>query len=182
MTGTTIILGYDRETLREQVDLLAAGRRLDELENQRSLAALNEKAALLRMLDRIDDAWVIANEAVRLARFTGERETLLAARIRRAQVQQYRGKLDVALMELSGCVDEARAHDWSTLEAFALSQRGRVHFDRGEYRQALSDFEDAHAIRERDKAPTEQLDSTAIAMSVTRERLASDGPVPTLGF
>lgn len=182
MTGTTIILGYDRETLRERVDLLAAGSRLDELENQRSLAALNEKVALLRMVDRIEDAWTVANEAVRQARFTGDRETLLAARIRKAQVQQYQGKLEVALTELSGCVDEAHTHDWSALEAFALQQRGRVLFDRGEYRRALTDFEDAHALRERDKATADQLEGTAIAISVTRERLASDGPIPPSGF
>ncbi len=104
----SIILGYDPSTLRERVDLRAAGERLDELGSLRSLSALNEKTVLLRLLGRLDDAIVVGNEAVRQARFTGDREQLLGARIRRAQVLQYQGKLDEAIVELTGCVDEAR--------------------------------------------------------------------------
>ncbi|WP_150307828.1 hypothetical protein [Planctomonas psychrotolerans] len=175
MTGTSIFLGYDRETLREQVDLLAAGRRLDELENQRSLAALTEKLALYRMVGRIDEAWLMANETVRQARFTGDRETLLAARIRRAQIQQYQGKLEIALMELSGCVDEAHTHDWALLEASALEHRGKSYFDKGDYRRALVDLEDAHALRERENVSAAQLEATSVGISVIREKIASNG-------
>jgi len=171
VTGT-IILGIDRETLREKVDLRAAGDRLDDLDNQRSLAAITEKVTLLRVVGRIDDAWTMANEAVRLARFTGDRETLLAARIRRAQVQHHQEKYEVALRELSGCVNEAHAHDWTALEALALQARGRAYFDRGDYRRALVDFEDANAIRERNTIPADPYDLTAVAIAVTRDLLA----------
>ncbi|MDA3805965.1 hypothetical protein PED38_14275 [Clavibacter sp. CT19] len=173
MTGTAIIIGYDRDTLREKVDLRAAGERLDELENLRSLSAITEKVALLRMLSRLDEAWDMANAAVRQARFTGDRETLLACRIRRAQVQQYQGKLDIALQDLGGCVDEARAHEWYALEAFALQHRGKVHFDRGDYRLALSDFEDAYTLRTREGLPSDQLESSALAIDVAKERIAA---------
>ena len=37
---------------------------------------------LLRLLGRLDEAYEVANEAVRQARFTGDREQLLGARIR----------------------------------------------------------------------------------------------------
>ena len=51
---------------------------------------------LLRLLGRLDEAYEVANEAVRQARFTGDREQLLGARIRRAQVLQYQGKYEEA--------------------------------------------------------------------------------------
>jgi tetratricopeptide (TPR) repeat protein len=176
VTGS-IILGIDRETLQEKVDLRAAADRLDDLENQRSLAAITEKVTLLRVVGRIDDAWTMANEAVRLARFTGDRETLLAARVRRAQVQHYQEKFEVALRELSGCVNEAHAHDWIELEVLALQARGRAYFDRRDYRRALVDFEEANGIRERNNLPAEPYDGTVVAIAVTRE-LLTGGSTP----
>jgi len=177
VTGS-IILGIDRETLREKVDLRAVADRLDDLENQRSLAAITEKVTLLRVAGRIDDAWTMANEAVRLARFTGDRETLLAARIRRAQIQQYQEKFEIALRELSGCVNEAHAHDWIELEVLALQARGRAYFDRRDYRRALADFEEAGGIRERNNLPAEPHDATLVAIAVTRE-LLTGGSTPS---
>ena len=97
----SFIIGYDPITLREKVDLLAAGARLAELGNLRSLAALNEKVALLRLVGRLDEAWEIANEALRQSRFTGNREQAVASRIRRAQVLQFQGKLEEAVSELT---------------------------------------------------------------------------------
>src|SRR6185437_13358842 len=106
---------------------------LDELGELRSLSALNEKAVLLRLVGRLDEAWQVANEALRQARFTGDREQVLGARIRRAQVLQYQGKLEEAVTELSGCVDEARTHEWTALEAFAVQNRGKTYFDQKDY-------------------------------------------------
>src|SRR5690606_15049751 len=119
-------------TLREKVDLRAAGERLEELGELRTSAALNEKVTLLRLVGRLDEAWDTANEALRQARFSGDREELCLARIRRAQVQHYLGKLDTSLIELTSCVDEARGHDWAAAEATALHERGKVNFDLGE--------------------------------------------------
>ena len=53
-TLVSIIIGYDAVTLREKVDLRAAGDRLNELGELRSLSALNEKVALFRFLGRLD--------------------------------------------------------------------------------------------------------------------------------
>ena len=76
----SIILGYDPVTLREKVDLQAAGERLDEIGGQRNTDALNEKVGLLRLVGRIDEAWDMANDALRQARFSGDREELCLAR------------------------------------------------------------------------------------------------------
>lgn len=163
-----IILGYDPETLRERIDVGAAEARLDEVRPFRSLAAMNEQVALLRMLGRLDEAFDLAQAAYRQSRFTGAREDALAARIRRAQVQQYQGKLDAALVELSGCVDEAVAHEWHEHAGFALQHRGRVKFDQGDFAGALEDFERALAERGHEGIPQHQVESTHFAIRATR--------------
>lgn len=163
-----IILGYDPETLRELVDVAAAEARLDEVREFRSLAALNEQVVLLRVLDRLDEAFEVAQAAYRQSRFTGAREDALAARIRRAQVQHYQGKLDAALVELSGCVDEAIVHDWHEHAGFALQHRGKLRFEQHDFNGALEDFELALEHREREGIPAHQVESTKFAMRATR--------------
>jgi tetratricopeptide (TPR) repeat protein len=129
---------------------------------------LNEKTVLLRLLGRLDEAMVIANEAMRQARFTGDREQLLGARVRRAQVLQYQGKLDEAITELSGCVDEARAHEWTALEAFAVQNRGKAHFDAEDYEDALADVTAAVFLREKLGASPADIESSLIAVAVVQ--------------
>ena len=162
----SIILGYDPVTLREKVDLQAAGERLDEIGGQRNTDALNEKVGLLRLVGRIDEAWDMANDALRQARFSGDREELCLARIRRAQVQHYRGKVESALIELTSCVDEARAHDWNSAEALALHERGKVYFDQQELKLALLDFRTAVTIRVRIGAPADDVDISMVAIAI----------------
>ncbi|MFF1574343.1 hypothetical protein ACFVWR_16485 [Leifsonia sp. NPDC058292] len=122
----------------------------------------------MRLLDRLDEAMVIANEAMRQARFTGDREQLLGARVRRAQVMQYQGKLDEAITELTGCVDEARAHEWTALEAFAVQNRGKAHFDAHEYEEALADVTAAVFLREKLGASPADIESSLIAVAVVQ--------------
>ena len=86
-------------------------------------------------------------------------------------MQQFKGKLDEALAELSDCVEEAKSHGWSSAEAFALQHRGRVHFDHKDYAAARTDFKDALTLRVRDKAPAEQIDSSMVAIAVTESFL-----------
>lgn len=168
----SIIIGYDAVTLREKVDLRAAAERLEELGALRSLSALNEKAALLRLVGRLDEAFDMANEAARQARFTGSREQLTACRIRRAQVLQAQGKLDDAAYELTHCVADAEAHDWTHVAAFARQHRGKVHFDQGNLEDALTDFTAAVFLREKGGAPADQLESSLIAVAVVESFIA----------
>ncbi|MEF2976813.1 hypothetical protein [Subtercola sp. YIM 133946] len=168
----SIITGYDPKTLRETVDVAAAEARLADLGNLRSLSALNEKVELLRLLGRADEAWDVANEALRQARFSGDRETALGARIRRAQVQQYQGKLQPALTDLTICVEEAHGHEWGALEATALHNRGKVHFDLHEYPDALADLKAAVFLWEKSGASIDQLESSMIAIGVVEAFVA----------
>jgi len=163
----TIILGYDPATLRERVDPAAVEARLAELGDQRSVPALNERASLLRLAGRLDEALEISNEAVRQARTGGDREQLLTARMRHAQVLQSQGKLEAALAELDDCVLEAASHDWARTEAFALQHRGKVRFDLHDYRAASRDFRDALTIRVRLSSPPVEIDGSMIAILVS---------------
>jgi tetratricopeptide (TPR) repeat protein len=137
----------------------------------RSLSALNEKTVLLRLLGRLDEAIEIANEAVRQARFTGDREQLLGARIRRGQVLQYQGKTDEAVVELTGCVDEARGREWTALEAFAIQNRGKVYFDTGDYENALADMTAAVFLREKLGASPAEIQAALTAVAVVQSAL-----------
>lgn len=122
-------------------------------------------------MDRLDEAYEVANEAVRQARFTGDREQLLGARIRRAQVLQYQGKADEAVVELTGCVDEARGREWTALEAFAVQNRGKVHFDVGDYENALADMTAAVFLREKLGASPAEIQAALTAVAVVQSAL-----------
>lgn len=108
----------------------------------------------------------IANEAVRQARFTGSREQLAACRIRRAQVLQFQGKLDEAAYELTHCVLDAEAHEWTGVAAFARQHRGKVHFEQGDLDAALADLTAAVFLHEKAGVPADQLESSLIAVAV----------------
>ena len=172
----TIITGYDAVTLREKVDLPAAAERLDDLGKLRSLSALNEKVTLLRLLDRLDEAFEIANQALRQARFTGDRQDFVLCRIRRAQVMQFQGKLEEAASELTQCVLESETHEWNLTAAFARETRGKVHFEQDELEGALADFTAAVFLREKAGASPEELESALIAVAVVESFIGERRP------
>ena len=171
-TILTIIIGYDAVTLREKVDLPAAAERLHDLGQLRSLSALNEKVTLLRLLDRLDEAFEIANQALRQARFTGDRQDFVLCRIRRAQVMQFQGKLEEAAAELTQCVLESETHEWSLTAAFARETRGKVRFEQHELEGSLNDLTAAVFQREKAGASPDELESALIAVAVVESFIA----------
>jgi len=171
LLGMSLILGYDPTTLRERVDLLEVGRRLDDLGEMRSLEALCERAWLLKVTGRLDEALDVANQAMRLARFTGNRKDMIRPRILRAQVLQYSAHFAEATAELTACIDEAHTQEWHALESVALQHRGKVFFDQALYAEALADFRVSVTLREKLGATADQLESTLIAVAVAESFL-----------
>ncbi|TCO37175.1 hypothetical protein EV639_105263 [Rathayibacter tanaceti] len=165
----SIIIRHDPATLREEIDVDAAQERLEEIGALRSLAALTEKAELLRLLGRVDEAWDIANEAVRRTRFSGDRAELLSARVRRARLMQLRGRPDEALSELALCVEEARTHEWHLEHSLALKHRGLTFFELGEFGRAVRDFDAATALGERVGVPEEELEVARLGFAAASE-------------
>jgi len=167
------ILGYDPDTLREQVDPARCRERLAEIGDQRSLPALLERVWLLKVLDKLDDALVIAEETVRLARMAGTRKDLLRARALHATVLQFRGAYAAAIHELNMCAEEAEGQGWAALAAFAYQHRGKVHYDADDYASARNDFKRALFLRQEAGAPEDQLESTLLAIEATDRRLTA---------
>lgn len=168
----SIIVGYDPVTLREKVDTAAASERLAEIADLRSLSALAERTSLLRLLGQLDEAFEVANEALRLTRFTGQRKDLAAARLRRAQVLQFQGKLAEAESEMTAVIDDAATHEWTRIEAFARQHRGKVHFDGDDLIAALADFKAAVFLREKHNAPADQMEASLTSVLVVESLLA----------
>lgn len=164
------ILGYDPDTLREIVDPAQCAARLDEIDAQRSLPMLLERVWLLKVLDRLDEALVLAAQAVRVARMGGTRKDLLRARVLHATVHQNRGAFAAAIQELTTCAEEAEGQDWPLLAGFAYQHRGKVSYDAQEYADARSDFKRALFLRQEGGAPEEQLESTLLAIDAAERR------------
>lgn len=168
----SIILGYDAATLREKVDLIEAGQRLALLEEQAEPATLIERIGLLRLVGRLDEALVLAEEALGIARGGEDEEQVLLARIRRAQVRQFRGELDLALAELADCAAKAQDHGWESTEALALQHHGKALFEKEDFAAALGDFRKAIDLRERIHAPAALVESCRFAVEAAEARLA----------
>ncbi|GAD34924.1 hypothetical protein MTS1_02295 [Microbacterium sp. TS-1] len=167
------ILGYDPDTLREIVDPEQCAERLAEIGEQRSLPALLERVWLLKVLDRLDEALVLAEQAVRVARMAGTRKDLLRARVLHATILQHRGAFAAAIQELTTCAEEAEGQSWPLLAAFAYQHRGKVSYDAREYADARTDFKRALFLRQEGGAPEDQLESTLLAVDAAERRSRS---------
>ena len=166
------IHGYDPDTLREQIDPRQCRERLDEIGDQRSLAALLERVWLLKVLDRLDDSLVISEQSVRLARMAGTRKDLLRARILHATVMRQRGAFAAAEQELTTCAEEAEGQGWGAIAAFAYQHRGKVHYEAEDFDAARTDFKRALFLRQESGATDEQLESTLLAIDAADRRRA----------
>lgn len=166
------IQGYDPQTLRELVDLRQCRERLAELGDQRSLPALLERVWLLKVTDQLDDALVVSEQSVRVARMGGPRKDLLRARVLHATVLQVRGAFAAATQELTTCAEEAEGQGWAALAAFAYQHRGKVFYDAEDYVNARADFKRALFLRQEAGAPEDELESTLIAIEAAERRRA----------
>ena len=166
------IHGYDPDTLREQIDPRQCKERLEEIGEQRSLAALLERVWLLKVLDRLEDSLVVSEQSVRLARMAGTRKDLLRARILHASVLQQRRAFAAAEQELTTCAEEAEGQGWGGIAAFAYEHRGKVHYDAEDYESARTDFKRALFLRQDSGASDKQLESTLLSIDAADRRRA----------
>ncbi|MGB4779518.1 hypothetical protein [Microbacterium sp.] len=164
------IKGYDPQTLREVVDPHQCKERLEELGDQRSLPALLERVWLLKVLGTLEDALVVSEQSVRVARMGGTRKDLLRSRVLHATVLQARGTYAAAHQELTTCAEEAEGQNWAALAAFALQHRGKVSYDVGDYADARADFKRALFLRQESGATEDQLESTLLAIEAAERR------------
>lgn len=166
------IKGYDPDTLRELVDPSECEQRLAEIEDQRSLPSLMERVWLLKVLGRLDDALVLADEAVRQARMAGTRKDLIRARVLHATVLQYRGAFGAADHELATCTAEAEGQGWVPIAAFAHQHRGRNAFEAGEHEQARESFKRTLFLRREADATDRELEAVLLSIDTVERRSA----------
>lgn len=164
------IQGYDPETLREIVDLRACAERLEEIGSLRSLPALLERVWLLKVMDRLDEALVVSDQSVRVARMGGTRKDLLRARILHATVLQWRGQYAAAEQELTTCAEEAEGQGWAGIAAFAYQHRGKTRFDAEDLEGARADFKRTLFLRQEAGAGDDELEPTLLAIDAIDRR------------
>ncbi|MCK2035842.1 hypothetical protein KZC51_06800 [Microbacterium sp. SSW1-49] len=169
----SFIRGYDQENLRELVDLSECAVRLEEIDGQRSLPALLERVWLLKVLDRLDEALTLADEAVRQARMAGTRKDVLRARVLHATIQQYRGQHAAADQELAMCAEEAEGQGWISIAAFAHQHRGKNAFDAEDYDTARESFKRSLFLRREAGAADRDLETVLLAIDATERRRTS---------
>ncbi|MET4052316.1 tetratricopeptide (TPR) repeat protein [Frigoribacterium sp. PvP054] len=173
--------GFDPISLRTAVDVPAAEARLAALGQSRSTDALGERADLLRLLGRLDEALAIAEEAFRLAHFTGDRADSTAARIRRAHIFREQGKLDRALNDLHTSRITSATEEWRELEAAAAELEGYTLYDLGRNEEARETLAKALEAYEASGAPRDRTDGLRVAIEgVMRAYLSDTGPQPRL--
>lgn len=166
----SFIRGYDREDLRELVDLAECAARLEEIENQRSLPSLLERVWLLKVLGRLDEALTIADEAVRQARMAGTRKDVLRARVLHATILQYRGAHAAAEQELATCANEAEGQRWVSIAAFAHHHHGKNAYDAGDYDTARESFKRSLFLRREAGAADRDLEVVLLAIEAAERR------------
>ena len=140
-------------SLRPAVDADAVQQRLRDLGQSRSTEALAERAELLRLLGRLDESLVVAEEVFRLTMFTGERQDKVAARIRRAHVLHDLGRHERAATEAALARDTARTEEWPELEGAAAELEGWSLFELSRYDEARSALSRAYQAFRQAGAP-----------------------------
>lgn len=166
--------GDTDSALRGSADREAAQARLDELGTARSTDAVAERAELLRIVGRLDDALATAEESYRLAFFTGDRELVTEARLRRARVLQDQGAGDRALSEVKACRQASATEQWGELEASALYQQASILVDMSRLDDARITVSELIELRVRQHAPQEQLTALNGALEVIMRRMLTE--------
>ena len=169
-------------SLRPAVDADAVQQRLRDLGQSRSTDALAERAELLRLLGRLDESLVVAEEVFRLTMFTGERSDKVAARIRRAHVLHDLGRHERAATEAAMARDTARTEEWPELEGAAAELEGWSLFELSRFEEARSALSRAYQAFRQAGAPSERTEAlrtaveAALRASVAQPKVADDRP------
>ncbi|SJN42177.1 hypothetical protein FM104_11805 [Microbacterium esteraromaticum] len=166
----SMIRGYDPDSLREIVDQRECMMRLEEIENQRSLPALLERVWLLKVLDRLDEALELADEAVRQARMAGTRKDVLRARVLHGTILQNRGAHAAAEQELATCANEAEGQGWAGIAAFAHQHHGKNAYEARDFDQARESFKRSLFLRREAGADDSALETALRAIEAAELR------------
>lgn len=166
-------------SLRPAVDVQVIQDRLRDLGQSRSTEALAERAELLRLLGRLDEALVIAEEVFRLTMFTGERSDKVAARVRRAHVLHDLGRYERAATEAALARDTAATEEWPELEGAAAEIEGWSLFELSRFDEAREVLGRSYEAFRAAGAPAERTDALRTAVEAAmRASIARPAAAP----
>jgi tetratricopeptide (TPR) repeat protein len=151
-------------SLRPAVDVQVLQDRLRQLGQSRSTDALAERAELLRLLGRLDEALTVAEEVFRLTMFTGERQDKVAARVRRAHVLHDLGRYERAASEAAMARGTAATEEWPELEGAAAELEGWSLYELSRYEEARSVLSRAYDAFRAAGAPAERTEALRTAV------------------
>jgi tetratricopeptide (TPR) repeat protein len=151
-------------SLRPAVDVQVVQDRLRQLGQSRSTDALAERAELLRLLGRLDEALTVAEEVFRLTMFTGERQDKVAARVRRAHVLHDLGRYERAASEAAMARGTAATEEWPELEGAAAELEGWSLYELSRYEEARSVLSRAYDAFRAAGAPAERTEALRTAV------------------
>jgi tetratricopeptide (TPR) repeat protein len=166
-------------SLRPAVDVQAVQDRLRDLGQSRSTDALAERAELMRLLGRLDEALVLAEEVFRLTMFTGERSDKVAARIRRAHVLHDLGRHERAASEAAMARDTATTEEWPELEGAAAEIEGWSLFELSRFDEAREVLARSYEAFRAAGAPSERTDALRTAVEAAMRASIAQPAAPS---
>lgn len=171
--------GYDPQTLRELYpDPAPVRERISELrieirtapDEVAELLARGELVARLRGLGELEDALAEGLRAVDRAELAGTPAQQHLARLRLANVHQWRGEFAESNLAFTELVN-AIAQFGPVIEAFTHQHAGKNAYDQGHYADARDHFARALAIRREFELDDDQIASSELALDAAQRRL-----------
>ena len=159
----------DPDQARAAVERLQAEVR-DAPDSVDELRARGELVSCLRGLGELDDALAEAQRAVDRADMTGNGAQQHMARLRLAQVQQWRGDFvesNLIYTELLGVAGEFGP----VIDAFTHQHAGQNAYDQGHWSDAREHFARALALREELEVP--EAESSRLALAAAERHLGA---------
>jgi tetratricopeptide (TPR) repeat protein len=175
------IVTLDPETLREVVaEPDALRRQIAELRRDiqtapdatAELLARGELVTLLRVLGELDDALEQAQRAVDRAQLAGTAPQQHLARVRLAQVHEWRGEFAQSTMLFVELLNGA-VRFGPVIEGYTREQAGKNSYTQGLWSDALFQFAAALTLREAYKLPERELETSRLGLAATRRHLAA---------
>jgi uncharacterized protein YhaN len=174
---------WDPDTLHERyADPDAVRARIEQLRGEvrtaadetAELLARGELVVRLRGIGALDEALTEGTRAVDRADQAGTPPQQHLARLRLAQVRQWRGEYAESNRLFSGLLD-ATDQFGPVIEAFTRQDAGRNAFDQARFAEARDQFAGALAIREHYELPEDQVEVSRHALAAALARLDRGG-------
>lgn len=178
----TLNFRFHPETLREIVDdpdgldrriaaLAAAGAGAGEGGESEDFDARCEYVALLRIAGRLDEAALEGELNLATADLAGDMRRMVRAMLLLGHVRQWRQEWDAADTMFHRAEKLALFLDDDRLVALSAQHSGKSFYDQGKHVEAALRFRLALEIRQRTSAPTDQVESSRLALAAAMAQL-----------